>query len=114
YPLTVQYIVYNDKEEKVRKKEWHYNIDNPKELIQKIEEEAIELTYSTELPDGLFRKNIREYPQEVVSELLINAIAHKKYTVSGDIFIEVYPDRMTITNPGGLPLGVSENNILHK
>ncbi len=114
YPITVQYIVYNEREEKIRKKEWHFHLQNPKELLLDIEKEAVELTYSTELPDGLFRKTVRQYPKEVVRELLINAIAHKKYTISGDIFIEVYHDRMTITNPGGLPLGVTKDNILHE
>lgn len=114
YPLTVQYIVYNDREEKIRKKEWHYHLHNPKEMLLEIEKEAVELTYSTELPDGLFRKTVKQYPKEVIRELLINAIAHKKYTISGDVFIEVYPDRMTITNPGSLPLGITKNNILHE
>ena len=114
YPLSVQYIVYNDREEKIRKKEWHYNLHNPKELLLEIEKEAVELTYSSEIPDGLFRKTVRQYPKEVVRELLINAIAHKKYTISGDIFIEVYHDRMTITNPGSLPLGITKDNILHE
>lgn len=114
YPITVQYIVYNNLEEKIRKKEWHFHLHNPKELLIEIEREAVELTYSTELPDGLFRKNIRQYAKEVVRELLVNAIAHKKYTISGDIFIEVYPDRLTITNPGSLPLGVNSKNILHE
>lgn len=114
YPITVQYIVYNERAEKIRKKEWHFHLHNPKELLQDIEKEAVELTYSSELPDGLFRKTVRQYPKEVVRELLINAIAHKKYTISGDIFIEVYPDRMVITNPGSLPLGITKNNILHE
>ncbi len=114
YPITVQYIVYNEREEKIRKKDWHFHLHNPKEILQEIEKEAVELTYSTELPDGLFRKTIRQYPKEVIRELLINAIAHKKYTISGDIFIEVFHDRVTITNPGGLPLGITKDNILHE
>jgi ATP-dependent DNA helicase RecG len=114
YPVTVQYIVYNELEEKIRKHEWHFHLHNPKELLLEIEKEAVELTYNTEIPDGLFRNNIRQYPKEVIRELLINAIAHKKYTISGDIFIEVYPNRMTITSPGGFPLGISKENILHE
>jgi ATP-dependent DNA helicase RecG len=114
YPATIQYIVYNDQGEKVRKFEWHYYLHNPKELVLDVEREAVELTYSHEISDGLFRKSVRKFPKEVVRELLINAIAHKKYTISGDIFIEVYPDRMTITNPGSLPLGVTKDNILHE
>lgn len=114
YPINVQYIVYNELEEKIRKESWHFHQYNPKELVMDIEQKAIELTYSSELPDGLFRKNIRQYPKEVIRELLINAIAHKKYTMSGDIFIEVYPTKLVITNPGGLPLGVTPENILHE
>jgi ATP-dependent DNA helicase RecG len=114
YPVTVQYIVYNELEEKVRKKEWHYHLHNPKDLVLDIEKEAVELTYSTEIPDGLFRKSIRQYPKEVVREILINAIAHKKYTISGDIFIEVFHDRLTITSPGGFPIGITKDNILHE
>ena len=114
YPVTVQYIVYNEQQEKVRKTDWHFHLHNPKELLLDIEEEVVELTYSSELPNGMFRKNIRHYPREVVRELLVNAIAHKKYTISGDLFIEVYPDKMKITNPGGLPLGITSGNILHQ
>jgi len=54
YPLTIQYIVYNDREEKIRKKEWHFHQHNPKELLLELEKEAVELTYSTEFSDGLF------------------------------------------------------------
>jgi len=114
YPLTVQYIVYNKDEEKIRKVEWHDQQYDPKQLLMEIENEAVELTYSTEIPDGLFRKNVREYPSEVIRELLVNAFAHKKYTISGDVFIEVYPDRLEISSPGGLPLGVTSSNILHE
>src|SRR5690606_28308391 len=32
----------------------------------------------------------------------------------GDIFINLYPDRLEIHNPGLLPLGVTPQNILHK
>ena len=114
YPITVQYIVYNEYEEKIRKADWHFHLHNPKQLLIEIEREAVELTYSTELPDGLFRKNVRNYRKEVIRELLINAIAHQKYTMSGDIFIEVYPTKLVISNPGSLPLGITTNNILHQ
>ena len=114
YPITVQYIVYNANGEKIRKYTWDDYAQNPKELLYSIEKEAIELTYFYELPDGLFRKQVRHYPKEVIRELLINAFAHKSYLISADIFIEVYPDRMAITSPGGLPLGVTKYNILHE
>jgi ATP-dependent DNA helicase RecG len=113
YPITVQYIVYDELEKKVRKEDWQDYTQNPKELLLDIERKAIELTYFDEFPQGLFRNKIRHYDERLIRELLINAIAHKSYTISGDIFIKVYSDRLEITNPGGLPLGITSNNILH-
>lgn len=113
YPLTVQYIVYNANEEKVRKEEWRDMSLNPKDLLLDIERNAIELTYSYEFPDGLFRKQIRHYNPKLLRELLVNAVAHKSNTISNDIVIKVFPDRLEISNPGGLPLGISKENILH-
>ncbi len=113
YPLTVQYIVYNAMEEKVRKEEWHDLRMNPKELLLDIEQKAVELTYSYEFPNGLFRKQIRHYNPKLLRELFVNAFAHKSYTISDDIMIKVYTDRLEISNPGGLPLGISKENILH-
>lgn len=69
YPLTVQYIVYNSLEEKVRKEEWHDLSMNPKELLLDIEKNAVELTYSYEFPNGLFRKQIRHYNPKLPPEV---------------------------------------------
>lgn len=113
YPLTVQYIVYDELEKKIRKEDWNDYIQNPKELLLDIEKRAIELTYYDEFPQGLFRNKISHYDQRLIRELLINAIAHKSYSISGDIFIKVYPDHIEISNPGGLPLGITKDNILH-
>ncbi|MBE0497193.1 MAG: putative DNA binding domain-containing protein [Campylobacterales bacterium] len=114
YPITAQYIVYDKDEKKIRKVDWNLNQFNPKELLLEIEKEAIELNYSFELPDGMFRKQIRYYAKDVVRELLVNAFVHKSFTISGDIFISLYKDRLEIKNPGGLPLGVTKDNILHQ
>lgn len=114
YPLTVQYIVYDQKGTKVRKETWHDHLHDPHELILDIERQATELRYYHEFPQGLFRKRIQHYATEVVRELLVNAVAHRKYTISGDIFVEVYPDRLEVTGPGSLPLGVTKENILHQ
>ncbi len=113
YPLTVQYIVYDEFEKKVRKEDWNDYSKNPKEILLDIENKAVELTYFDEFPQGLFRNKIRHYDERLLRELLINAIAHKSYTISGDIFIKSYHDRLEIVNPGGLPLGITKDNILH-
>lgn len=52
--------------------------------------------------DGRFRESII-YPEEACREALINAIAHRDYSIEGR-FIEifVYDDKMEIKSPGGL------------
>lgn len=114
YPITVSYIVYDALENKTRKYLWDDYEFSPEKMLYDIEREAVELHYSYEFPDGMFRKQVRHYSKEVIRELLVNAIAHKSYLISSDITIEVFPDKMKITSPGGLPLGINENNILHE
>jgi ATP-dependent DNA helicase RecG len=113
YPITVEYIVYDELERKTDKREWRDNTLNPKELLTDIMEKATELNYTHEIPDGLFRKQIRYYNENLIRELLVNALAHKSNTISNDITIAVYKDHLEISNPGGLPLGVTKDNILH-
>jgi ATP-dependent DNA helicase RecG len=114
YPITVQYLVFDAMENKTRKLLWDSHDLNPQELLYAIEREAIELNYSYEFPEGLFRNQVRHYPKEVIRELLVNAFAHKSYLISSDITIEVYPDRMRISSPGSFPLGINSENILHQ
>ena len=64
--------------------EWRDNRLNPKELLEDIISKAVELTYSYEMPNGLFRKSIRYYNENLVRELLVNSIAHKSNTISND------------------------------
>ena len=113
YPITVEYLVYDELENKTNKLEWRDNTLNPKELIQDIMDKAVELTYSYEMPNGLFRKSVRYYNENLIRELLVNSIAHSSRTISNDITIKVHPGYISISNPGGLPLGITKYNILH-
>ena len=67
---------------------------------------------SIEVSEGMFRKNIPFFPLEVVRELVVNALVHRTYTTRGDIFINIFPDRLEIHSPGRLPYGVTPKNIL--
>ena len=87
---------------------------NPQELIENIWQYIPDWKESYEISEGLWRKEIAAYDEKVVRELLCNAMVHRPYTMRGDVFIKFYTDRMTITNPGVLPIGVTVNNILQK
>ncbi|MDX2245785.1 MAG: ATP-binding protein [Bacteroidia bacterium] len=112
YPPAIQVIRYDDKDEKV----WKLLIDdyfaNPKELLERVLEDVPDWQESIEVSEGMFRKNIPFFPIEVVRELVVNALVHRTYTTRGDIFINIFPDRMEIHSPGRLPFGVTPKNIL--
>ncbi len=56
YPITVQYIVYDDLENKTNKLEWRDNTGGIRKNFWKILWTRLsELTYSYEMPNGLFR-----------------------------------------------------------
>ncbi|MEE8816457.1 MAG: ATP-binding protein [Lachnospiraceae bacterium] len=47
------------------------------------------------------REEVRSYPKEAVREALVNAIAHRDYSISGtQIDVDIYPDRIEIVSPG--------------
>ena len=114
YSPIVQYIRYDTEEHKVDKMVWNDYSLNPQELLISLWESIPEWREYNEVSEGLWRKELPVYDEKVVRELLCNAIVHRPYTTRGDIFIKLYPDRMTITNPGVLPIGVTVNNILQK
>jgi ATP-dependent DNA helicase RecG len=48
-----------------------------------------------------------EFPVEALREGLVNAFAHRDYSLrGGNISIEVFPDRVAVVSPGGLPPGL--------
>ena len=111
---SVQFIKYNEDEQKVNKILWDDYSLNPKELIQAILTDIPDWKEGIEVADGIFRKNILNYEESVIRELVANALVHRPYTIRGDIFINLFPDRLEIHNPGLMPLGVTPENILHK
>ncbi|MFA7445663.1 MAG: ATP-binding protein [Flavobacteriaceae bacterium] len=114
YPPSVQFIKYDIEERKVFKKVWDDYTLNPKELINEILTQIPDWNEFIEVSDGMFRKNIYNYPPEVIRELIANALAHRNYSMRGDIFINLYHDKLEIHSPGLLPLGVTPQNILTK
>ena len=44
-----------------------------------------------------------EIPQEVVTEAIVNAVAHRDYTNKGSVQVMLFADRLEVWNPGRLP-----------
>ena len=55
---------------------------------------------------GLEPEVVLEFPVECLREVLVNALAHRDYTVPGPARLLVFDDRVEIRTPGGLPNSV--------
>ena len=110
---VIQFIKYDELDRKVNKLVWDEHTLSPMELIEAVWQEVVDFRERYELPDGLYRQNVPAFDEIVVRELLVNALVHRPYTQRGDIFLNLYPDRLEVVNPGALPLGVTPQNVLH-
>lgn len=56
---------------------------------------------------GAYRQEVPRLPVDVVREALSNAVAHRRYDLTGHrILVEMRPDRVIVRSPGGLVDGV--------
>jgi len=61
---------------------------------------------------GTKRVDRYEYPAEAIRELIVNAIAHRDYMISETyVQVNIFSNRIEISNPGNLPPGVTIENI---
>jgi ATP-dependent DNA helicase RecG len=64
--------------------------------------------------EGMFRRDITEYPMESLRESIANAVAHRDYSpyVRGSyIQIRMFADRLEVQSPGGLFGNVTIDNL---
>lgn len=65
------------------------------------------------LPDG-GREEVRSYPRAAIREALVNAIAHRDYSIYGSqVDVDIYDDRIDVTSPGSwmLPKSFDEYEL---
>jgi ATP-dependent DNA helicase RecG len=60
------------------------------------------------------REEKLELPESALREAILNAIAHRNYFLNANIQVYIFSDRVEITNPGGLPLGMSYDDLGRK
>lgn len=55
---------------------------------------------------------IIEYPEETLHEIITNAVLHRDYSITTDIQIRIFDNRVEVESPGKLPGYVTVQNIL--
>ncbi|MBI5520564.1 MAG: putative DNA binding domain-containing protein [Desulfovibrio sp.] len=53
-----------------------------------------------------------EYPPETLWEIVVNAFIHRDYSISDDVQIKIFDNRIEVISPGRLPAFVTSENIL--
>ena len=61
---------------------------------------------------GLYRIDKKDYPDEVIREVLLNAVAHREYGISASTLVSVFEDRIEVLTVGGLLKGVTLSDIM--
>ncbi len=64
--------------------------------------------------EGLFIYDIPTFDERTIREALLNAISHRDYRLGGSIFIRQFPKIIEIVSPGGLPEGITLENIIDR
>lgn len=64
--------------------------------------------------EGFVMHHIDTFREGSVREAILNAVSHRDYRHSGSVFLRQYPRRLEIVSPGGLPSGITPENIIDK
>ncbi|MCL2718472.1 MAG: putative DNA binding domain-containing protein [Lachnospiraceae bacterium] len=81
------------------------NIDNAIVFLKRNLRLSYEIT-------TLQRKNILELPEDALREAITNAVCHRdNFEKGARVMIEIFDDRVEITNPGAAPKGITKENF---
>lgn len=64
--------------------------------------------YQYEKISGSLRVTVSQIPEEAFREAIANALVHRTWDTNSQINVSMFPDRIEISSPGGLPEGMSE------
>jgi len=64
------------------------------------------------IQSGAYIFDIYDFNEAVIREAVLNALAHRDYSITSEVVIKQYPTQIIISNPGGFPKGVNIENLL--
>lgn len=84
-------------------------IDMTRDALAFVKTQIREHTF---LGEGAVFRTVPDYPEFCWTELIVNAIAHRDYSIFGtDIQVKIFSDRLTVESPGILPGMVRIGNL---
>lgn len=108
--LGVDMVVFGNNINEFKKRYTFNNISILKQYYEALE--AFESEYVIEKVDGGFRKKVELIPVEAFREALANSIIHRMWDIRANIKIEMHPDKVKISSPGGLVYSMSKEDFL--
>lgn len=57
------------------------------------------------------REERPELPEEALREAVVNALVHRDYRSTANVQVYIFQDRVEIVSPGGLPAGMTEDDL---
>jgi len=112
YHTVVTCALYQGREKAVvlDRKDYNSDLVSNVDLAMNFIKQYLPVRY--EFTGELARKEIPQLPYEALREALINAVVHRDYFEKGaNVMVEMFADRIEITNPGGLVKGLTPANF---
>lgn len=118
--LMITFVQYYGTDEEEKTPQGARFMDNQRfegpipEMVEQAETYVLGAMRKATLIEGIFRRDIPEYPLEALREALANAVAHRDYSsyVRGSyIRLRMFADRLEVQSPGGLFGNVNEENL---
>lgn len=79
-------------------------------LWEEIDRRNLKLPYQ----EGFFLYDVYAFNERSVREAVLNAVCHRNYQLPGSVFVRQYNDRIEFESPGGLPNGITVENIVDR
>lgn len=107
----IDIIRFGDSIDEIMERKTFENVSILSQMEQSIQ--MFHQYYRYEKIEGMERKSVDKIPEKAFREAVANALVHRMWDIPASIKISMYPDKIEISFPGGLPAGLSEDEYLN-
>ena len=107
----IDIIRFGDSIDEIMERKTFENVSILSQMEQSIQ--MFHQYYRYEKIEGMKRKSVDKIPEKAFREAVANALVHRMWDIPASIKISMYPDKIEISSPGGLPAGLSEDEYLN-